>query len=261
MINQGFLASISLPVLFVLTIVFVILAIYAGIRLAVRLRARGGGTESIGSAVGATLGLLAFILGFAFNMAANRLDTRKQLFLDEINAIETASLRAGLIAEPYTSEMRRLLRDYVDVRVGAVKDPATLAAAIAKSGEIHAALWRLMERKLAELPPTIADSLVIQSLNEVIDLHSERVVVGTQYRIPPTIWFGLYAVATLAMLMVGFQFGLSDRRQPLVIFSLALAFSAVIMLIMDLDRAAEGTVRVDQRPLFELQQRLHGDAA
>jgi hypothetical protein len=37
---------------------------------------------------------------------------------------------------------------------------------------------------------------------------------------------------------------------------LATAFSAVILLIADLDRAAEGTVMVGQEPLLKLQQRL-----
>ena len=255
--DPGFFAGTPLSVLFVLTIGFVIVAIGGGFWLGGRLRSRQGGTESIGSAVGATLGLLAFMLGFAFSMAANRLDARKQLFLEEVNAIETASLRAGLLVEPYTARIRGLLREYVDVRVDAMADADKLAAGMARSGEIHAALWRLVEQKVAEAPPTITDSLFIQSLNEVIDLHSERVVVGMQYRIPATIWVGLYTVAALAMLMVGMQFGLTDQRQPLVVFALSLTFSAVIILIMDLDRAGSGTIRVDQQPLLELQQRLH----
>lgn len=257
--EQGWFAGAPMLLLFIATIVFVVLALAAGMRLGARARARGA--ESIGSAVAATLGLLAFMLGFAFNMAANRFDERKHLFTEEVNAIETAYLRAGLLAEPWKSEFRNLVRQYVDVRARFARDNSLLAETIETSGEIHAALWALMERKAAAATPLVTDSLVIQSLNEVIDLHSERVVVGLQYRIPTTIWFGLYAVAALAMLMVGFQFGQSDHRQPIVILAMALSFSAVIMLIMDLDRAGQGTVRIDQRPLLELQRRLHAAPA
>jgi hypothetical protein len=257
MSEQGWFMAAPMYVLFVFTIVFVILALLAGMRIGAKARARSGGMEPIGSAVAATLGLLAFMLGFAFNMAATRLDVRKHLFVEEVNAIETASLRAGLLAEPYRSGIRSLIREYVDVRAKLAVDASVLDEAIATAGRIQSELWQIMERKVGETPPSIVDSLMVQSLNEVIDLHSERVIVALQFRIPTTIWFGLYAVAALAMLMVGFQFGQSQQRQPVVIVALALSFSAVILLIMDLDRAVEGTVRIDQRPLLELQQRLN----
>ncbi len=260
MSESGWFQGVPMYALFVATIVFVVLALNAGIRIGARMRSRTGASESIGSAVAATLGLLAFMLGFAFNMAANRLDARKQLFVDEVNAIETAHLRAGLLAEPYRSDARRLFREYVDVRAKLARDDNVLTEALASSGRIQSQLWALMEQKSAAGAPTIIDSLMIQSLNEVIDLHSERVIVGLQFRIPSTIWFGLYAVAALAMLMVGYQFGQTEQRQPVVIVALALAFSAVIVLIMDLDRAVEGTVRIDQRPMLELQQRLNAPA-
>ena len=49
---------------------------------------------------GATLGLLALLLGFTFAMAMSRYDTRKQMVLDESNAIGTTFLRAQLLPEP-----------------------------------------------------------------------------------------------------------------------------------------------------------------
>ena len=254
--NPGFFAGTPLPVLFVLTIAFVILAIGVGYLLGRRLRSRQGGSESIGSAVGATLGLLAFMLGFAFSMAANRLDTRKQLFLEEVNAIETASLRAGLLTEPYTARIRDLLREYVDVRIDAMADAEKLAGGIARSGEIHAALWRLVEQKVAEAPPTIMDSLFIQSLNEVIDLHAKRVTAGMRNRIPGTIWLGLFAIAVLSLGAMGYHSGLVGSARSLAVFAVAVAFSAVIALVVDLDRPQEGLLTVSQQALIDLQQSM-----
>src|SRR4051812_41995182 len=43
------------------------------------------------------LGLLALLLSFTFVMAASRYDTRKQLVLDEANAIGTTYLRTDLL--------------------------------------------------------------------------------------------------------------------------------------------------------------------
>jgi hypothetical protein len=54
----------------------------------------------IGAIVGATLGLLAFLLAFTFGEAAARFDVRKQLVLDDANAIGTSYLRSQLLPEP-----------------------------------------------------------------------------------------------------------------------------------------------------------------
>ena len=255
--TQTWLDYLPLPVLFGLTFLFILLAIGGGTRLAALSRGPDPAGASIGSVVGATLGLVAFLLAFTFNMAAGRYDERKQLFLDDVNTIGTTYLRAGLLVEPFRSEIRELIRQYVDIRVAVARDPERLPAALVESGEIQDALWSVAERMLGEQPATVVHSLFVGSLNEMIDIHESRVVVGLYYRIPATIWTGLYAVAGLAMVVVGFQFGRSTERSLLVNVLLATAFSAVMLLIVDLDRASEGTVGVRQEPLFELQQRLN----
>jgi hypothetical protein len=70
--------------------------------------------------VGAALGLLAFILAFTFGLAAARFDNRRQVLLDEANAIGTTYLRAGVLPER-SEQIRTLLRDYVSTRLRAVR--------------------------------------------------------------------------------------------------------------------------------------------
>jgi hypothetical protein len=55
----------------------------------------------VGNAAAAILGLLAFIMAFTFGFAASRYDSRMELLLDEVDAIRTASTRAGLLQEPH----------------------------------------------------------------------------------------------------------------------------------------------------------------
>lgn len=78
-------------------------------------------TSPIGSMVGATLGLLAFMLAFTFSLAASRYETRRTLVLEETNAIGTTYLRAGYLDEPQSTEIRNLLREYVDTRLTSIQ--------------------------------------------------------------------------------------------------------------------------------------------
>lgn len=247
---------IPMSVLFVLTILLAIGCIFAGMGLNSAVKPAGG-AQSIGSVVGATLGLVAFMLAFTFNLAANRFDVRKQLLLEEVNAIGTAYLRAELLPKPFGADVRRLLREYVDLRVRGVQDPRTLEEVIVKSEAIQEKLWLNVVNMSTAQPVTPVQNLFIRSLNEVIDLQTKRVTVGLRYRIPGTIWTGLYLISALAMVAVGYQSGPVKRRQYPVNIVLALAFASVILLIADLDRESEGTILVSQQPILSLQQRLH----
>ena len=75
-------------------------------------RLTGGEKIQTGPVVAASLGLLAFMLAFTFGAVTKRYDDRKQLVLDEANAIGTACLRADLLPEPDRDSVRRLLYDY-----------------------------------------------------------------------------------------------------------------------------------------------------
>src|SRR4026207_1784346 len=118
---------------FFAVLVLVLAAIEGGYRLGnYRHRQSGGEKEApVGAMVGATLGLLAFMLAFTFGMAASRFDTRKQLVLDEANAIGTTYLRTAMLPER-RDEIRALLRSYVDARLEAVR-PGQVAEEILRS--------------------------------------------------------------------------------------------------------------------------------
>jgi hypothetical protein len=65
----------------------------------------------VGTLEGGLLGLLGLLLGFTFAMAVTRYDARKQLVLDEANAIGTTWLRAALLSPKMCEDVRILLRD------------------------------------------------------------------------------------------------------------------------------------------------------
>ncbi len=212
---------------------------------------------AVGSVIAAMLGLLAFFLAITFGIASGRFDARRQLLLDEVNAIGTAMLRADMMPEPHRSEIRRLIKRYVDIRAGIPADPQALAARIAESEQIQDQIWKHAVAIAQIHPDSEIVALFVSSLNEMFDLHTSRTTHALQYRIPGVIWIGLIVVTFFSMSAVGMLFGVAGKCDWLILVALALTYSAVVLLIADLDSPAQGMLRVSQRPMQELRDKLN----
>jgi len=239
-----------------ITVAVILLSIECGFRLG-QFRRRGSELEDkppVGEMVAATLALLAFMLAFTFGMAASRFEVRRGLVIDEANAIGTTYLRAGLLPEPYREEVRKLLREYVSVRLEAIR-PEKLNQSISRSEELQSQLWS-RAAAVGEKNPGIVVGLFIGSLNEVINLHAKRLELVVRNRIPSAIWVALYFVAVLGTAAMGYHAGLAGSGRSLAIVAIVLAFSAVMTLIADLDRPQAGLLRVSQQTRIDLQRTI-----
>jgi len=251
------LDSIPLSLLLVGFAAFLWLAMEAGYRLGKwrRTCCSDEKEQPVGAMVASILGLVALVLGFTFSLAASRFDARRMAVLEESNAIGTCYLRARLLPEPQRSEVARLLREYVDVRVHATDD-GKVHEELARSEALHELLWEQAAAAAEKDSGSIMTGVFIQSLNDVIDLHSKRILVGIRSRIPAVIWFGLFGLAMLGMSAVGYQSGLAATRRSPAMAGLVVAFAAVLYLIADLDRGQEGLLRVSQQSMIDLQKSM-----
>jgi hypothetical protein len=139
--NNALIDALPLWGLFIAILGFVLISVECGYRLGkFRLSRREQDKEApVGTMVGATLGLLAFILAFTFGLASSRFDNRRQLLLDEANALGTTHLRAGMLPE-WGEEVRRLLRDYIGHRLDAVRS-GDVTEGIRRSENIQQQVW------------------------------------------------------------------------------------------------------------------------
>jgi hypothetical protein len=238
------------------TAAFVLLSLEAGLRFGRWRHSRPDPEKEapIGPMVGATLGLLAFLLAFTFSLTATRFDARRHLLIQEANAIGTAWLRAGLVAEQPREVIRRTLREYTDLRLEVARS-GDLRHGLQRTDVLHRALWSEATAVSEADPRSIVAGLLVQSLNEVIDLHAER-VAAVRARIPPVIWLALFGVTAMAMLVLGYNIGLSMTKRSTAALVVAVAFSSVIWLITDLDRAFEGSFRVSQQALSDTRRSM-----
>jgi hypothetical protein len=246
---------VPLWAMFLLFGAFLWLAMEGGYRLGRwrRLRISDEKELPVGAMVASILGLVALVLGFTFSMAASRFDARRMAVLEESNAIGTTYLRAQLLPEPHRSEIARLLREYVEVRIRGIEEGRT-EEALARSEALHELLWVQAAAAAEKDSGSIMTGVFIQSLNDVIDLHAKRVLVGLRSRLPLVIWIGLFGLAMLGMAAVGYQAALSATRRSPVMLALVLAFAVVLQLIADLDRGQAGMLRISQHSMIDLRQ-------
>jgi hypothetical protein len=255
--GTGPLDSFPLWMLFLANLLIVLVSIEGGYRLGKYRRSCSEQEKEapVGAMVGGTLGLLAFLLAFTFGLAATRFDARRQVLLDEANAVGTTYLRAALLAEPHRGAVRSLLREYVDIRLEAARS-GKFEEAVRRSEALHRELWTHAIAVAEQNSSSIMIGLFIQSLNEVIDLHAKRAMVGLRSRIPGTIWAVLYAVAILSLATMGYHSGLTLTSRSLATLAVTFSFAAVMWVIADLDRPQEGLLKVSQQPMLDLRNSM-----
>ncbi|WP_136933399.1 hypothetical protein [Polyangium fumosum] len=241
------------------TIVVLLIAAEGGYRLG-RYRLRSPEQEQgahVLALVTTTMGLLALVLAFTFGFAASRFEARKQMVVDEANAIETTYLRAGLLPGDHGAKVRGRLREYVAVRLEAVK-LGNADHAVQRSVELHRELWKEAEAAGREQPASALVQIFIESLNKMIGLHAIRVKVAVRSGMPEAIWAALYLVAVLNLMAVGYHAGLVKTPRSPAVATLVIGLSVLLMLTADLDRSQEGALRVSQQAMIDLQH-LMGD--
>ncbi len=210
----------------------------------------------INTVVGANLALLAFILAFIFGLASTRFDARRQYLLQEVNSIETTFLRAKFLPLPHQSEVRELLKKYLQLRVEVGKDFNKAREVIQKSNVIQGKIWVIINEVIDQSPRNDQFlALLVESVNEMFDNQTSRVTVALTDRIPAIIWVALFVLTMLSMFAVGYMFGASEKTNWYMILALSLAFSAIILVIIDLD-SAQGTIKISHQPVFNLYEKI-----
>jgi hypothetical protein len=217
------------------TVAAVLVAAEIGFRIGIWLQRRdpdSGKAPVSGTVVGGMLGLMAFLLAFTIGIVINQHNGRKEMVVTEANAVGTAYLRAGFLDEPDRTSSRDLLREYVEVRLAAAADPALFDSARTRSEEIHGELWSIVEDTVHQGRESDIMSLFVSSINEVIDVHSLR-LAAIDLRLPRLLGVVLFAILLFA-----------------------LAYVAVLMLVVDLDRAQQGLLTVSQTAMSDLLQQM-----
>jgi len=275
MLIAHFFDLIPIWLLLVGTIAIMVLFIEYGFQLGKKAQANSkkAQTSQVRAIMGAGLGLLAFMLAFTFSTAQSHFEARVQSLAEEARIARNAYMQADLLGEPRRSDVKQLLKDYIELRAGigstgGYSTPEEIAGLLLRSEQIQRDLWLLAvdsEVVNSDAQPVVApgmayrDSPFMTSVLALTDIHYTRVHSAIMNRIPFTIWMTLYLMAALSMIIMGYQAGLTERRSPVATVTLAIAFSAVIILITDLDRPIMSFFEINKQLLVNLYEYMDAD--
>jgi len=231
-----------------------------GRRLGIRRLTRDPDAAKAGFGVvdGAVFGLLGLLLAFTFSGAATRFDQRRQLIVEEANAIGTAWLRLDLLSAKSQPALRDSFRRYVDARLSAYAKLPDIEAAfreLARANALQGAIWRqaVTACRNEDAPP--ATMLLLPALNQMIDITTSRTMVAQAH--PPVIIFVMLSgLALISALLAGFGMAGGKMRSWIHMVGLAAILAGTVYVIVDIEYPRLGLIHVEafDQALVDLRQ-------
>jgi hypothetical protein len=214
---------------------------------------RRGGDELFGSSEGtaaveaALYALLGLFVAFTFSGASDRLEARRQLIVEEANAIGTAYLRLDLLPAGDQPLLRGEMRHYLESRLAFYDRLLDFRAATAErqhADEIEQQIWSHALDAAARAPDTRATLLVLPSLNAMFDAAGKR-YAALRMHLPVAIFIQLLLIALVCGFFAGI--GMSKRKRPsylhMVMFAGVIAVTAYVILNLEYPRVGFGRLR------------------
>ena len=203
--------------------------------------------------VGSMLGLLALLLAFSFSLAVQRYEERRNLVIEEANAIGTSYLRSQLLDEPHRSRLSKLLIDYTDIRIRLGTAAGDQKADLARNDRLLTEIWAAVMAARDSANSHGTSTAIYITFNELIDLDFER-KVARQLRVPVAVLVLLYAFLGLTAAVLGYV--LEERRAWIGAIFLFVLLALYVGIIIDLNRPTSGNIRESQDPMLMLRQSL-----
>ena len=241
--------TLFIPLFTLSLLLGMLLCLEVGRRIGLRRRAQAadGTVPGNGAIEGAVFALLGLLVAFSFSGAATRFDTRRQLIVEETNAIGTAYLRLDLLPTEVQPMLRARFRQYLATRLEGYRkasDAAAVQEALRRSGQLQGEIW---EQAVAgsRLPGAHPDAarLLLPALNAMIDITTTR-ILATHMHPPVPIFAMLFVLALAGALLAGHGMAGNTARSWLHIVSFAAMITVTVYVILDLEFPRQGLIQV-----------------
>jgi hypothetical protein len=195
----------------------------------------------------AIFGLMGLMIAFTFSGAAARYELRRQLTVEEANAIGTAYLRLDLLPAASQPALRDRFRRYVTARIAVYRvlpDIETSNAQAAIATTLQQEIWTGVLAALKEAPPQ-ATIVVVPALNQMIDITTARAIAALTHT-PKLIFSVLLILGLVCSMLAGYVLAYTNTGNVrLHVVAFAVVVTLTIYLIFDLDYPRFGIIRLD----------------
>ena len=153
----------------------------------------------------AIFGLMGLMIAFTFSGASARYELRRQLVVDEANAIGTAYLRLDLLPAASQPALREKFRRYVETRIAVYRllpDVGASNARAAVAMTLENEIWAGALAGLKEAPSQ-ATIVMVPELNQMIDMTTTR-AIAMRTHTPKLIFAVLLILGLVCSLLAGY---------------------------------------------------------
>lgn len=217
-----------------------------------------GAWHGIGVVDAAVFALLGLVIAFTFSGAVARFDARRDLIVQEVNAIGTAYLRIDVLPGQSQAALRESFRRYLDSRIRTYRVLPDIAAAQAEfenSKGLQAEIWS--QTLAAARDSQSASMLLLPALNQMFDITTTRALTTLMH--PPSIVFGMLSgLALIAAALAGYSMAKPASRDWLHMGAFAAVTAFLFYVIHDIEYPRLGLIRVDaaDQALVELRDSM-----
>jgi len=213
-----------------------------------------GSMSGLSTVEGAIFGLMGLLLAFTFSGALQRFDERRQLILQEANAVSTAYDRLALLG-PDAGRLQAAFKDYTKARIDLYTMPEGFSLSQRAEvwppqqlAKIDQAKTRLWDAAVAECPPSgyrVTCSLVLPTLSNAFEVARLRSAAVERHP-PQIVYIMLFCLGLGGSLLAGFGMAAAAARSwvHMVIFSGALAVT--LYVVADLEFPRLGLIRLER---------------
>jgi hypothetical protein len=205
------------------------------------------------------LALVAFMMGFSFAQAQGRYDARRELVVQEANAIGTTWLRADQLSAPQREAFKRALYHYTAIRLQAYSAPGNVALfdrELNDSERDQDTLWSIASGDLRAHQTNLGYSLLMQTLNDTIDDASAQRAALSQH-VPLAAVLLTLLLVVIAVFSLGLSFARVGARPAVFSMIYIAALALVFEMFIDYDRPQTGLITVSLAPLQTQLESMH----
>lgn len=205
-----------------------------------------------GTSLGAVLALLGLLLGFAFSSALGWREARQSALVNEAAAISTAFLTADLLEEPGRTDLQAKILTYAKTRLAArgdIRSREAWNAFLSRTLDAQAQIWPATLRAISAEASDPTRVAVARSVTDMLDAHTNRIAAAAE-QIPPPAKLMVFLIAVIGILVVGNRSALEGQSLTWRTFVFSGVLSIVMIVILDLELALEGTIQVNPDTLL-----------